>query len=187
MRLIAFLLAARDRMFVRLPAFVFLPLLALLSFSAFGASDPFDDEFDEKPWSEIEVQLPAFPKEEDLIPFRVGAIRDRQFMVDGASFSIGSDDVIRFTVVVISPIGARNISYEGMRCATGERRFYAFGHPDTGWSKAKGSRWFRVSGGSNNHHVELYSNFFCTVGAPEVDAGAIRFGLRNGGLMAKER
>ena len=164
MRPIAFLLAARDRMFVRLPAFVFLPLLALLSFSAFGASDPFDDEFDEKPWAEIEVQLPAFPKEEDLIPFRVGAIRDRQFMVDVASFSIGSDDVIRFTVVVISPVGARNISYEGLRCAPGERRLYAFGRSDRTWSKARSNNWTKIRGDGNQYPVALFVDYFCSIG-----------------------
>ena len=164
----------------------FFALVLVLS-SGLLRADKFDNEYEEKAWAEIAVQLPAFPKEADLLEFKVGSVVNTRFFIDAESISVGSDDVIRYTLIVVSSGGARNISYEGMRCATGERRFYAFGHPDTGWSKAKGSRWFRVSGGSNNHHVELYSNFFCTVGAPEVDAGAIRFGLRNGGLMAKER
>ena len=164
----------------------FFALVLVLS-SGLSRADKFDNEYEEKAWAEIAVQLPAFPKEADLLEFKVGAIVNTRFFIDAESISVGSDDVIRYTLIVVSSGGARNISYEGMRCATGERRFYAFGHPDSGWSKAKGSRWSRVSGGTNNHHVELYANYFCTVGAPVVNADAIRFGLRNGGLVAKQR
>lgn len=139
-------------------------LMAFLHFSAAGASDPFDSEFDEKPWSEIEVQLPAFPSEENLIPFQVGAVRDRQFFVDGASISIGSDEVIRFSVVVVSPSGARNISYEGMRCVTGERRLYAFGRSDRTWSKARSNNWIKIKGSGNQYPVALFVDYFCSVG-----------------------
>lgn len=164
MRPRAFLSAMAGGVFARPLALVLLPLLAFLSFSAYGASDPFDDEFDEKPWAEIEVRLPAFPKDEDLIPFRVGAVRDRQFLVDGASISIGSDDVIRFTVMVISPSGARNISYEGMRCATGERRLYAFGRSDQTWSKARNNNWIKIKGDGNQYPVALFVDYFCSIG-----------------------
>jgi len=145
-----------------------LPLLAFLSSAAAAAADPFDDEFDEKPWSEIQVQLPAFPKDENLIPFQVGAVRDKKFLVDGASISIGSDEVIRFTVVVISPSGARNISYEGMRCLTGERRLYAFGRSDRTWSKARSNKWVEIRGTGNQYPVALFVDYFCTVGAKTI-------------------
>ena len=96
--------------------------------SGLAAANPnFDDEYDAKPWSEIEVVLPPYPQEADLLSFRVGAVRDTQFLVDTKSMAVGSDDVVRYTLVVIGSGGARNVSYEGLRCATGERRFYAFG------------------------------------------------------------
>lgn len=82
------------------------------------------------------MQLPAFPEQENLVPFKVGSVSDKQFFVDGASISIGSDDVIRYSLVVVSSTGAKSISFEGMRCATGERRVYAFGRSDKTWSKA---------------------------------------------------
>ena len=99
--------------------------------SGFASANPnFDDEYDAKPWTEVEVVLPPYPQEADLLSFRVGAVRDTQFMVDTKSVSIGSDGVVRYTLVVIGSGGARNVSYEGLRCATGERRFYAFGRLD---------------------------------------------------------
>ncbi len=145
----------------------------------------FDNDYEEKPWAEIEVQLPAYPEKENLISFEVGAKDDSQYLIDGNSFSLGADGVMRFTLVVISSAGARNISYEGMRCATSERRFYAFGRSDKTWSKARGNQWVKIKGDSNNHHVELYSNYFCTVGTAAIgnrdDALKV---LRSGGQLS---
>ena len=142
----------------------------------------FDDEYEEKAWSEIEVQLPAFPQPDQLISFQVGAVSGTKYLIDGASVSMGADGVLRYTVVVESSAGARNISYEGMRCATAERRFYAFGQPDKTWSKAKGNQWVRISGSTNNHHVELFTTYFCPKGANSVrDVSDVLLLLREGG------
>ena len=143
-------------------------------------ADSFDNEFDEKPWQEIEVQLPPFPERDNLIPFKVGAVTDMRFFIDEKSISIGSDDVIRYTLVVISSSGAQNISFEGMRCTTGERRVYAFGQADRTWSKARSNKWIRLQGGSNSHHVALFSDYFCAIGqkairTPEEAARVLRY------------
>ena len=160
--------------------------LPVFSVSALAA-DGFDDEFEEKPWAEIEVQLPAFPEKENLIPFRVGVVVDTKYLIDGNSLSVGSDDVVRYTLLVISSSGAQNISYEGLHCGANERRLYASGRPDNSWSKARGARWVRVSGSSNNHHVELYSNYFCAFGVAVRNAGDARRVLRNGGQNSSGR
>lgn len=157
--------------------------LPLLSFFAV-ADDGFDAEFEQKPWTEIEVQLPSFPEAENLIPFRVGYRADTQFLIDGNSLSLGSDGVIRFTLLVISAAGAKNISYEGLRCETAERRVYAFGRSNQTWSKARGNQWISLQGGSNNHYVDLATNYFCVVGAPDLrSADDARRVLRRGGQV----
>ena len=144
-----------------------------------SASEP---EKDEKVWAETELQLPAFPEKENLIPFTVGAVRDRQFFVDSKSLSVGSDDVIRYTLVIISDAGAQNISFEGLRCDAGERRYYASGRSDKTWSKARSDQWIKIKGTSNDHHVELYSTYFCANGAPTLrGADDARRVLRQGG------
>ena len=157
--------------------------LPLLSFASFAA-DGFDAEFEQKTWAEIEVQLPAFPEAENLIPFRVGYHTETKFLIDGNSLSVGSDGVIRYTLLVISASGAKNISYEGLRCETTERRIYAFGRSDKTWSKARGSQWVRLQGSTNNHHIDLFSNYFCVVGDPDVrSADDARRILRSGGRL----
>ena len=154
-------------------------VLAVACFSALA--DSLDDEFDEKPWAEVEVQLPAFPDESNLIPFRVGSRDDVKYLIDGNSLSIGVDGVVRYTVLVISASGARNVSYEGMRCAATERRLYAFGRPDKTWSKARNNRWVRIRGDSSNYIVELFSNYFCKPGGATLrDGDDLRRILRDG-------
>ncbi len=154
------------------------------SFSSSVAAE-FDNEYDEKPWAEVEVRLPSFPEPGNLVQFRVGSVADTTFFVDAQSLSYGADGVLRFTLEVVSPSGVRNISYEGMRCETGERRFYAFGRADRTWSKARGNQWVKISGTSSNHHVELFSNYFCPPGSPVVSsAEEAQSILRSGGQVS---
>ena len=145
------------------PLFKLSAAFVCLMFSTSAFSGFFDQEYDEKNWKEIAFTLPAFPDDANLIPFKVGAVTDTQFMIDGQSISIDADDVIRFTLVIISSAGARTISYEGIRCGTVERRAYAFGRSDKTWSKAKNNDWKRISGGENQYS-ELHGNYFCVVG-----------------------
>lgn len=138
-------------------AFFSLPGLALSA----GASD----EFEEEPWVESAVQLPAFPEKENLIPFQVGPVSDKQFLIDEKSISVGDDGVIRYTLVVVSDAGARSISFEGMRCTTRERRLYAFGRADSTWSKARSDKWIAIRGSSSQYPVALYADYLCAAEA----------------------
>jgi CNP1-like family. len=160
------------RLAVILAGFAFFPPAVL--------SDDFDNEFDEKPRTEIEVQLPPFPEKENLIPFEVGAVRNQQFFIDGHSISVGSDEVIRYTLVVIGSGGAQNITFEGMRCTTGEFRVYAFGRSDKTWSRARNDKWGKIPPGSNRVHANLFSDYFCSVGeraifSPDDARNALRY------------
>ena len=101
--------------------------LPAILFPPQGTVYNFDDEFDKKPWQEVETQLPPAPREETLIPFYVSPTAQGVFSVDGATISVGSDGVVRYVLVVVAHGGARNVSYEGLRCDTRERRLYAFG------------------------------------------------------------
>ena len=156
------------------------PLLMVISAAGTAAAAP--READEKPAEEIEVQFPAFPQAENLIPFVVSATTDNQFMIDGASLNVSGNGVLRFTLVIVSPSGARNVSYEGMNCSTGERRLYAFGRPDGTWSKARNDQWTRIAENTlNRHHAALFSEYFCPVGVTLRDADDARRALRYGG------
>lgn len=148
-------------------------LLALFPLLACADRGNSDYEFEnEKPWKELQHTLPAYPKEENLLPFYVSATTDNFFFVDAASISIGDDGVVRYALLVKSPQGAVNLTYEGMRCTSHEKKVYAFGRADNTWSQARYSKWEAISYQNRNrqHHV-LYDDFFCsggiTVASPE--------------------
>ena len=141
---------------------------ALAAMFALGASahaqSRFEEDFDDKdkPWQEIAVQLPAAPRQEDLVPFYVSATATQSFAIDTRSLSVGTDGVIRYTLVAISDAGARNVSYEGIRCASYERKLYAFGRPDGSWSRSRRDQWERIlSNAVNRQHAALAKEFFC--------------------------
>ncbi len=131
--------------------------------AAFAASD-FEEDFDDpnKPWQEIAIQLPAAPQEQELLPFEVSGNTTHRFFIDPKSVSVGSDGVIRYTLVTVSSNGARNISYEGLRCETFEVKRYAFGQPDGNWSRSKRDQWqWIVRNAANRQHAVLARDYMC--------------------------
>lgn len=145
-------------------------------------------DFEEKPWVEAQHQLPPAPDPKYLIPIDVGSLSDNTFAVDEQSVTVGTDDVVRYTLVVTSPGGARNVSYEGMRCATAERRLYALGRTDGSWSKARNNQWVRISENNlNRHHAALYRDYFCSSGGSVSDNETARRVLPKGNPAAVMR
>lgn len=138
--------------------------LLVASASIGHAQSAFDEDFDDdtKPWQEIAIQLPAPPIAANLLPFDVSGNATQTFAIDAKSLSLGSDGVIRYTLVATSPAGARNVSYEGIRCASFEKKLYAFGHPDGSWSRSRNDQWQPiVRNAANRQHAALFKDYFC--------------------------
>jgi hypothetical protein len=147
-----------------------------------NAASPEEDEYAPRQFREIEVVFPEAPRGEALVDFYVSPTNTNRFYVDGASLSVGEDGVVRYTLVVEAGGGARNVSYEGIRCETRELRLYATGRGDGSWARSRNDRWRRiVDTPVNRHHAELYFNYFCPGGAIITDAAAGRAALRAGG------
>lgn len=128
------------------------------------AQSQFEEDFDNagKAWQEIALQLPAPPDAENLIPFYVSPTATQNFALDEKSLSVGKDGVIRFTMVASSPAGAKNISYEGIRCETFEKKSYAFSRADGTWARSRRDQWEPiVRNAANRQHGTLAIDFFC--------------------------
>lgn len=120
---------------------------------------------DDKPWEELAAQLPAAPKKENLVPLVVSSATGNSFMIDTASISVGKDGVVRYTVVIESPRGARTVNFEGLRCATAERKIYAFGQADGRWTENKRATWEGIKQRSLlSYHKALFEDVFCDLG-----------------------
>lgn len=123
-----------------------------------------DDGFDdtEKPWQEIAAQLPPAPQQENLAEFYLSPNATMKAFVDTNSVSIGTDKVVRYTVVTKTDGGAVNVMYEGMRCETAEKKSYAFGHPDGKWSRSRRDQWQQIKDfGGNRIDGALFKDYFC--------------------------
>jgi len=148
-----------------------------------------DEDFEPKKWEEAVFELPAAPRAENLQPFYVSAIADNKFYIDLSSINIANDEVVRFAVVVESPSGVRNVSFEGIRCDTREKRLYAMGRSDGSWSRARNSRWERIidPGAANRYHAALFLEYFCPTGLVVRTADEARDALRKGGHPSLKR
>ena len=146
--------------------------LAVVLFGCSSTKPPsaFEQDFDDdtKTWKEVQTQLPAAPRDEDLIGFSVSGASAYYFAVDRKALSIGSDGVFRYTLVATSAQGARNVSYEGIRCETVEKKIYAIGQRDGGWVKSRNSAWSRIEEvGNNRQHAALMKEYFCPDGSAQ--------------------
>jgi hypothetical protein len=146
---------------------LFLFAVAMLTVTgALAAWGGFDSDFDTqaKPWHEIQARLPPFPKMDRLLPFQVSPATRNRYFIDPASVSVGEDGVVRYTVVIQAAGGAENVSFEGMRCKTGEGKLYAFGHTDGQWSRNRYARWEPIPmRQATSYQRVLFKHYFCAL------------------------
>ncbi|MEO5654925.1 MAG: CNP1-like family protein [Nitrosospira sp.] len=144
----------------------FLLLLCLLPVAAYAQQQKFEYEFDhERPWVELQAQLPPYPETENLLQFDAGPVSTNLHYVDALSIAVGEDGVVRYTLVIKSSQGGMNVSYEGIRCQTAEKRTYAYGRNDHTWTRAGRSKWADLETLNQNYAQRaLYRYFFCPLG-----------------------
>jgi hypothetical protein len=138
-------------------------------------------DYNESEQVEEAVTIPAYPKDADLIEFYVSPAATNRFYIDGTSLSVGKDGVVRYALVIMTPGGATNVTYEGIRCATRETRLYATGRTDGTWAKAQSADWRLIENKTiNRHHAALNRDFLCPIGNPIYTAEEGRNALRRG-------
>ncbi|WP_322106077.1 CNP1-like family protein [Paraburkholderia sp. J41] len=135
-------------------------------------------------WQENKLEsLPPLPQAgATLLPLDVSNNSPLRFAIDPASLTVGSDGVVRYTIVITSSSGARNVNYEGIRCDTYEWRLYASLDADhNGWDQTVANNWSRIESGTlNAYQSVLYRDYFCANKMPVAKAPAILENLRYG-------
>lgn len=147
-----------------------LSLLFTVLLALAGAAHAVDEypqfEYKQGPgWKEQEnIAFPAMPREDDLIeiPLQIATFPFRVYL-DRASLSVGEDRVSRYTVVLESAGGVRNVFYEGIRCANGEYRTYAVG-VNGEFDAMRNSEWKAITRfGTDMYRYRLEARFLCDV------------------------
>lgn len=161
--------------------------LPLAAWAGWGEFDHgFDDE--QTPWQELQAQLPPYPNADTSIEFIVSGATDNRFFIDPKSISVGEDGVVRYSLIIRSPSGVNNVSFEGIRCSSHEKKLYAFGRADGTWSRNKYARWTPIKYEDRNrqHHM-LYDDFFCPLGIIVKDTSEAIYALKRGMNPRAER
>lgn len=97
---------------------------------------------DDPEWKELEVPPPPAFDLGKLVTFEVLGAASLVYGVDPASIRISkADGIVRYVMVASSASGARNVMYEGIRCATGEFKTYARYSAEGGWKSAAQPEW----------------------------------------------
>lgn len=154
----------------------------MLTWAAGAPAQPISDwerAQEERDWKESEVKLPAWPSNESMVEFVVSGATSFRFFIDSASLSVGEDGVVRYTLLARSPAGVSNLSYEGIRCATGIFKIFAFGN-DGRWSPQR-NEWKPIGyQTAQRWHSVLRSHFFCPLRQPIQTAAEGLDALRQG-------
>jgi len=124
---------------------------------------------------EQDLPPPVAPREDDLREITLRNLTDNRVALDRTTLNVGADEIVRYTLVVTSPQGVRNVSFEGIRCDPSEWKLLALGRPDGTWGVPRDQEWRKVvNQGYNAIRFTLAKDYFCGLnGAPMKDAKAI--------------
>jgi hypothetical protein len=143
------------------------------------AADAIDFDAD-KDKAESEATLPPAPQAANLIRFDPGRPGSMSYFIDAASLSVSADGIVRFTSIAKGEGASQNVAYEGIRCATRERKTYAYGRSDGSWSALRDPQWSTMRGPSDGYRFALYQDYFCPsrgiIRSPEEGIAALKRG-----------
>lgn len=146
--------------------FIYAPMLAADWDRPFideaGSPLPSSVEDKDRSWKEGATNLPPWPNDRDLVEFSVDDPESRfRYYIDGKHLSIGADGAVRYTLVVESRSGVRNLSFEGLRCTpSGIFKVYAYGN--NGRFEAIDGDWISIPGRHRDKvHRDLRKHILC--------------------------
>jgi hypothetical protein len=127
-----------------------------------GLGKPFGTVF-QRSWEESVISIPAQPKADSLLPFKVFETPTYKYYLDSSSLNVsGGDNVVRYTVVVETPSGIKNVFYEGIRCDTQEYKMYASALWGEDLSPITEPEWAAVKEtGTGVYRYDLFKYYLC--------------------------
>jgi hypothetical protein len=149
----------------------------------YNPHDSFNPNVEEYVWKEQKTELPAYPKDEDLIEFNVTRPNVAfNYFIDANSLSyVQEDGIVRYTVVIKSKTGAKNVAFEGIRCTTNEFKTYAFGNGKGEFVKPRRYEWKPILANNyTRYRRDLSEFYFCNIHVLDLSAEKIIAELKYG-------
>ncbi len=113
-------------------------------------------------WKESRITLPPYPLDRNLISVPLPERDNLKIYIDEKSISLLPDRAIRFSLIVESPTGARNVFYDAIRCETKEYKTYAFGTTKSTFQLVKNPKWRKIPYyPTNAFRYHLYEYVVC--------------------------
>jgi CNP1-like family len=123
---------------------------------------------------ETEVPAPPAFDPKQLIAIEMPPYVSMKLGIDPATLSITPDGIVHYVMVAVSPGGAVNAFYEGIRCATGEVKSYARANASGVWTIVKAPEWRPLNGNQPSKHAQaLAQQGACEGNASASSAAAI--------------
>jgi len=142
------------------------------------------DSSGDKPWQEgVVKQIPPLPADGQLLQVPIDALpQGLKLFLDKRSLHLSDkDQTLRFWVVIRSPAGAYNATYEGLRCDTGEFKIYAYGrqHANPQVRLAPKPVWHPIGVLPGDHfRRELAKDYLCDGPTPRTPRDIIEMTVR---------
>ncbi|WP_242445619.1 CNP1-like family protein [Chromatium okenii] len=115
-------------------------------------------------WHELTMPSPPLPNNTDLIELTINRVESPfRYFIDSKHLLVSDDAVVRYTLVIESRSGSRNLSYEGIRCTPqGQYKVFAYGVNDQ-FIALNEATWQPISDSSSERYrSELWQFYFCT-------------------------
>jgi len=133
-------------------------------------------------FTEVSVELPAYPRDADLVALPAGPRPELRFLVDARSVQVLAGGEVRYAFVAVGASGSRSVSYERMRCESREWMMVAVGGGVARWTPARQPRWRVLPDGDGfGQRSVLHKDIFCPGRVAATDAreavAALRAGL----------
>jgi hypothetical protein len=139
----------------------------------------FGQLFEDRDWKESEVPPASAFNESRLVAIEMPNYMTLKFGVDPATIAITGDGVVRYVVVASNKSGgAVNAFYEGVRCATGEMKSYAYYGGD-GWQNIAAPEWKPIWTLNSSYTAALARQGLCRGAAPRTSADEMIRRLKN--------
>lgn len=122
---------------------------------------------------------PKAPNPDDLVEYYTTSSTRNRYLLDLASVAAADAESVRFTVVIESSSGVRNVRHEALRCSSMERRLLAIARPDGSWSVTTNSRWQPLGQSDNHLGYDELQKAFC-FGGVQSDRAVVEQRIRTG-------